>query len=711
MFNFDNSNISLIKTKSKKNKKMNLTKNFSSFTTTLSSNKSNNHKRLLSLFIEDNPFHYKLPMEKNRLTIFSDRNLAKKKLFGSFEKFSLKNEINSEDFNDYVSDLMTKYIYSNPDADRTNKTQYDITKSKIKFYKKSKESIQKLLSKSKSNSKFNLQNLSNTNFGFDEQNNITSFRFKKKKYQDPTDSLGLVLRNKIVHDKILMNYKDREVQNYGKTINKINTLIKLSKLNKKIKITSIIPNISDNELMNKNKDYNPNNLNSAEKEKNKFNKLNNIYKYTQKVLERQIYLELNDFLKGSVYLLCNYFRPIKVFPESREEFCMNYDPISNSIYLFSGNTCNLTINQIWKFSINKLLWTNIKSNNYVTEPRSGHTGVIYKNKYIIFGGQILHKGDFAELDMFNLETNTWINASTNCLFFKLRKNHISCLIGQQMFIHGGIDENGEFLDDSYLLNLTSNFNWTKASIMPLFIPPKLAYHSCCLVISSDLLNNNKFSIYKIPNTLFTKKSNNRIKDKGLFVFGGKNKNICNDMWILVIGKKPLEWRKLITFGKPPCPRYLCSMNYFEKGNFIVVHGGKTKINEEKFALNDTYLFELFRYEWIKVDYGEKEGMVKPRCSHCSVICSNKLFIFGGINDETFNGSSFFIINLDINKAKDNLLNNKTKNSMSDKLISLKSGINSNIDEEDKKKDNYRMFNSEEKNAKLFPMIKKPNSFL
>ena len=126
MFNFDNSNISLIKTKSKKNKKMNLTKNFSSFTTTLSSNKSNNHKRLLSLFIEDNPFHYKLPMEKNRLTIFSDRNLAKKKLFGSFEKFSLKNEINSEDFNDYVSDLMTKYIYSNPDADRTNKTQYDI---------------------------------------------------------------------------------------------------------------------------------------------------------------------------------------------------------------------------------------------------------------------------------------------------------------------------------------------------------------------------------------------------------------------------------------------------------------------------------------------------------------------------------------------------------------------------------------------------------
>ena len=90
MYNSDNFNISLIKTKNKKNKKINLTKNLSSLTTTLSSNKSNNHKRLLSLFIEDTPFHYKLPMENNRLSVFSDRNLSKKKIIQFIRKIFTK---------------------------------------------------------------------------------------------------------------------------------------------------------------------------------------------------------------------------------------------------------------------------------------------------------------------------------------------------------------------------------------------------------------------------------------------------------------------------------------------------------------------------------------------------------------------------------------------------------------------------------------------
>ena len=70
-----------------------------------------------------------------------------------------------------------------------------------------------------------------------------------------------------------------------------------------------------------------------------------------------------------------------------------------------------------------------------------------------------------------------------------------------MLIHGGIDEDGQILDDTYLLNLNNNNNnnfvWSKASIMPILIPPKLAYHSCCLVITSDILYSNKFNIYLI----------------------------------------------------------------------------------------------------------------------------------------------------------------------------------------------------------------------
>ena len=224
-----------------------------------------------------------------------------------------------------------------------------------------------------------------------------------------------------------------------------------------------------------------------------------------------------------------------------------------------------------------------------------------------------------------------------------------------MIIHGGVDETGDILDDSYILNLTNNLVWSKTAIMPIFIPPKLAYHSCCLVVTSELLYNSNFSIYRIPNSFIEKKLNSRIKEMGMYVFGGKNKVICNDMWILKIGKKPLEWEKITTFGAPPCPRYLCSMNFYEKGNFIIIHGGKTRIDQDNLSLKDTYIFELFRYQWLKVDYGENEYIVKKRCSHCGIISDDKLYIFGGINDGVFNGSKFFVINLDTNRTKNKML--------------------------------------------------------
>ena len=699
-----------IKNKKKLKLKIGFKKNFSSLSTrsvTFKTITPNHTNKDIPLFIENNPFHYKLPLgqsSKNTFEIFSDRKYKQKKLMDSIETFFHKTNLNSFDYNNCISNLMTKYTYSNPDADTTITPQYEITKSKINFYKRNKKNIENYLTKSKSNNKYNLNNLKKyPKLGYDEDKNSTKIKLKNIEYQDPVDSLGLILRNKIVHDKILLNYQDREVQNFSKNINIVNNFSKYEKYSKNVKITPIIPTILDNDLFNSNYlGFNSKNVDLSNDDNSKNKKL----KLPKKVLDRMIYLELTDFIKGSVYLLCDYFRPTKIYPESREDFCMNYDSLTNNIYLYSGNSCNLTSNQIWRFNINNNTWIHLKSKNYISEPRRGHTGIFYKNKYYIFGGIYLHNGAFANLDIYNFETNTWTNGNSDFLFFKLRRNHISCLIGQQMFIHGGVTENDEILDDSYLLNLNSNLNWSKTNIIPILIPPKLAYHSCSLVITSEINNNSKFSIYKIPNTFSAQKLSIRIKELGLYVFGGKNKKICNDMWLLKIGKRPLEWIKLFTHGKQPYPRYLCSMNFFEKGNFIVIHGGKTIINDEKFALNDTYLFELYRYEWIRVDYGEKEKIVRPRCSHCSVICRNKLFIFGGINDKSFNGSKFFIINLDVNKAKERLIlkENKIINDTVELKI-LNNNVNDNDNENKKEKNKKHTIEERHINIKNISPIK------
>ena len=38
-----------------------------------------------------------------------------------------------------------------------------------------------------------------------------------------------------------------------------------------------------------------------------------------------------------------------------------------------------------------------------------------------------------------------------------------------------------------------------------------------------------------------------------------------------------------------------------------------------------------------------------------MISDDKLYIFGGINDGVFNGSKFFVINLDTNRTKNKML--------------------------------------------------------
>jgi len=59
----------------------------------------------------------------------------------------------------------------------------------------------------------------------------------------------------------------------------------------------------------------------------------------------------------------------------------------------------------------------------------------------------------------------------------------------------------------------------------------------------------------------------------LYFFGGKTmvgntEVVTNDLWILTIGNKPLEWIKPELAGTPPEPRYLHTMNFFEEGNYL-----------------------------------------------------------------------------------------------------------------------------------------------
>ena len=621
-------------------------------------------------------------------SIFELTKQNKNLLLDSMQKYYKNNYSKKQkDYSENIENLMSKYNYSNSritserDIDFSEYSK-EMTKTKYNFFQQKREDIHNLFLKSR--------NFINKEF-FSPDFRPT-IKLRKTEYSCPVDSLGQLLKNKTIHDKILTTYRNRELRQFGERVGEYkHKFAKLIKLNTHVKITTILPKdltnnyfeeliIKNNEQKNNNLNNNNNNNKSKSYEKKKsiiINNLNDINtnnlnsprkQNNQQIIQNttsnnSISLLASDFAKGSVYFLCNFFNSSKGFPESREQFCMNYDINTNNIYLFSGNCCNININLLWSFNLNEMKWKSINPNShYIPEARSGHTGIIYKSKYFIFGGRTLINNIMGDLEIYNIENNTWTQLEKfSYKFVTMRKNHIACLVGQSMFIHGGIDENGEILNDSNLLSLNIPYSWTPALIASFCLPPQLAYHSCCLVAPTEILFNSKFSIYKFPEIGISQKSA-KIKEKGIYLFGGKNKDMkeaSNKLWLLKIGKNILEWVEVEAKGKPPKGRYLCSMNFFEDGNFIIIHGGRTNLfKNNKYVLKDTYLFELYRQEWIRVDYGVKESKVKNRYSHQGIINHNKLFIFGGIDENRYKGSDFFIINLDPVVAQQSLFSEK-----------------------------------------------------
>jgi len=351
---------------------------------------------------------------------------------------------------------------------------------------------------------------------------------------------------------------------------------------------------------------------------------------------------------GILKLLAYYKYPNKNFPEGREQFSVF---LRNNEIIISGGICsNMKSLAIWSLNLEKLEWKKLQTNGLISN-RYGHTGIVFQNKLILFGGKTkyLNMSYLCGLDIYSMPDYSFNSPSVGKLSPETRKNHIAELLGNQMFIHGGLNESNEILNDCFLLTLNT-LKWNICTISKYTPAPKLYGHSSCVVIPHMLLFHHKFTIYSYP-SLEPGKISNLLKEKGIYVFGGKSKEeggLSNQLWILITGKKPMEWVQPETKGKPPSPRYFHSMNYYEKGNFLIIHGGRNDNMSDSCALNDTYIFDLENFEWANIIlYSQLNSFkVLNRCGHQSVIFGNKLIIVGGMNNNNYLGSTLLIVNLD-----------------------------------------------------------------
>ena len=449
---------------------------------------------------------------------------------------------------------------------------------------------------------------------------------KEKSYPNPSTSLGVIKNNHHIYDDINKIIFARESESFKKKIKEMQQYT----FKFKTKMPKI--NITDTSLQNS-LDVPIVNLGS----------------------KKNLLPTLANKPKNSLKLFAYYKYPNKNFPEGREQFsiCLK----NGEIIISGGVTSVKQFLSIWNLNIAKLIWTKIPQKDSL-DNRYGHTAIALDNKLYIFGGKTKYENSSVVngLIVFSFNDKKFNIPEQGTLKPLPRHSHVAVLIRTQIFIHGGVGENNQILNDCFILNIKP-IKWHKVSIDNSYQSPKLYGHAACLVIPTLLLKHYRFNIYNFPSDEDNKKLI-KIKHKGVYIFGGKSLEfggINNELWVLAMGKKPMKWIQITNYkGNPPPARYFHTMNFYEKGNFLVVHGGRNDCISETNALDDTFLFDLENLEWCNVlIYSTMDNFkVISRYGHKSVIFSDKLIILGGMNNNNYIGSALLVINLDLDYSNE-----------------------------------------------------------
>ena len=599
-------------------------------------NNINTKKNHNSKYVKLNPVIIKKRKIRDNENVKSENEISIDKILSEIKKKNKNSHKITKDFNQYTENLeksMNGYQMSYPQEE----DEYDSDYLHLNKYinKVDKELFRKIHN-------YN-NNYGNTNKDISSKVSHIKIGVNQMEYPNPIKSLGIIRNNHYIYSELNKNNLTRQSESFNKQIEEINHInLIYGKKMPKVHITDILLKEPSNIPL----------INIAKKKKSV-----NILSYLEKA-------------KKDLKFFSYYKYPVKNFPEGREQFSICRQ--DNDIIITGGISTKMKTLAIWRLNLTTLEWKKVKTDNPI-ENRYGHTALSMNNKLYIFGGKTkyLNTSYMNNLDIFSFTERKIINCQINGEKPENRKSHIAIFVGPQMLIHGGINVDGKILDDSYLFNMHT-LTWNKCIINKICEHPKLWGHACCLVIPGQILYNPKFSIYSFPEFDTVKKKN--IKKKGLFVFGGKSNEdgLSNQLWILLMGKKPLEWIKVDTKGKPPIARYFHTMNFYERGNYVIIHGGRNDIFSDKSALNDTFLLNLENFEWLEVKlYSNISNFnVANRCGHQSIIYSDKLIILGGMNNNNYLGSSLLIINLDFSYS-----NNPFKDNVESKLMEL-SDINS-----------------------------------
>lgn len=168
-------------------------------------------------------------------------------------------------------------------------------------------------------------------------------------------------------------------------------------------------------------------------------------------------------------------------------------------------------NEFWNFDVAKSRWNKLEPCGSVSpSARYKHSGVVFKDLFWICGGLMgVTDRNETQVWIWNLLYDHWSSVKIRGAPMQLF-NHASCLIGNEVFIFGGNQKNGEASSNLWKAKITeTNGKYTqmwKLCQFPDKVYPSASCNHSLIAVTSHLPPGNNFSS-KI--TLDTHKQNNK----------------------------------------------------------------------------------------------------------------------------------------------------------------------------------------------------------
>ena len=140
-----------------------------------------------------------------------------------------------------------------------------------------------------------------------------------------------------------------------------------------------------------------------------------------------------------------FFPLLGSWPQARDSHCV-VSFQNNNMYMFGGYNGQHYLNDLWMFDLDACVWTLIKPEGTVPQPRGDAAAIALYDRYIL----LVHGRDddiiFGDFFLFDTVTNRWETLNQEGKKCEPRYGHSLAMVGKEMFMYGGFGYDETFGD-------------------------------------------------------------------------------------------------------------------------------------------------------------------------------------------------------------------------------------------------------------------------